>query len=181
MVCCLAAPNHSMNYGWLMTNGIHIYEGHFTGNSHEANPQHVFRDYTVKITSIISAMGRWLKPLHYWGRARHICVSYLKTTGSDNGLSPDRHQSVVWTNDRILSVGPLEINFHEISFEIRICTFKTMHLKMPSFRFVLNLLMCFFYGLLPVHFTHCLSDYFEDSTHEVTMRNMDMCIMSIYG
>ena len=40
----------------------------------------------------------------------HICVSKLTFIGSDNGLSPDRRQAIIWTNDGILLIGPLETN-----------------------------------------------------------------------
>ena len=33
--------------------------------------------------------------------------------GSDNGLSPGRHQAMIWTNARILLTGPLETNFSD--------------------------------------------------------------------
>ena len=36
--------------------------------------------------------------LTHWGRVTHICVSKLTTIGSDNGLSPDRRQAIIWTN-----------------------------------------------------------------------------------
>ena len=34
--------------------------------------------------------------------------SKLTITGSDNGLSPGRRQAIIWTNDGILLIGPLE-------------------------------------------------------------------------
>ena len=34
--------------------------------------------------------------------------------GSDNGLSPNRHQAITWTNAGILLIGPLGTNFNEI-------------------------------------------------------------------
>ena len=46
--------------------------------------------------------------LTHWGRVRHICVSKLTIIGSDNGLSPDRRQAIIWTNAGILLIGPLE-------------------------------------------------------------------------
>ena len=55
--------------------------------------------------------------LTHWGRVTHICVSELTIIGSDNGLSPGR-QAVIWTDDRILLVGPLETNLIEILIEI---------------------------------------------------------------
>ena len=52
--------------------------------------------------------------LTHWGRATHICVGNLTIIGSDNGLSPDRSQAIIWTNARILLIGPLGTNFSEI-------------------------------------------------------------------
>ena len=37
-----------------------------------------------------------------WGRVTHICVSEIIIIGSYNGLSPDRRQAIIWTNDGIL-------------------------------------------------------------------------------
>ena len=54
----------------------------------------------------------------HWGRVTHICVSNLIIIGSDNCLSPDRRQAIIWTNDGILLIGPLGTNFSGISFEI---------------------------------------------------------------
>ena len=44
----------------------------------------------------------------------HICVGNLTTIGSDNGLSPGRHQAIIWTNAGILLTGLVEKNFSEI-------------------------------------------------------------------
>ena len=38
----------------------------------------------------------------------HVCVGNLTIIGSDNGLSPGRHKAIIWTNDGILLIGPLE-------------------------------------------------------------------------
>ena len=35
--------------------------------------------------------------LTQWGRMTHICVGKLTIIGSDNGLSPGRHQVIIWT------------------------------------------------------------------------------------
>ena len=40
--------------------------------------------------------------------------SNLTIIGSYNGLSPDWHQAITWTNTGILSIGPLGLNFSEI-------------------------------------------------------------------
>ena len=62
--------------------------------------------------------------LNHWGRVTHICVSKLTIIGSDNGLSPGRRQAIIWTNEGILLIGPLETNFSEIWIEIHIFSLK---------------------------------------------------------
>ena len=58
----------------------------------------------------------------------HICVSEIIIIGSDNGLSPGRRQAIIWTNARILLIGPLGTDFNEILLEIDTFSFKKMHL-----------------------------------------------------
>ena len=80
--------------------------------------------------------------LTQWGRVTHKCVGILTTIGSDNGLSPGRHQAIIWTNAGILLIGPLGTNFSEILKEIQTLSFKKMHLKMSPAKwcsFCLNL------------------------------------------
>ena len=62
----------------------------------------------------------------------HICVGNLIIIGSDNGLSPGRRQSTIWTNTGILLIWPLGTNFNEILIGIQTFSFKKMHLKMSS-------------------------------------------------
>ena len=64
------------------------------------------------------------------GRVTHICVSELNISGSDNGLSPGRHQAIIWTNAGILLIGHLGINFNGILIAIYTFSFERMHLKM---------------------------------------------------
>ena len=70
--------------------------------------------------------------LTHWGRVTHICISKQTIIGSDNGLSPDRRQAIIWTNAGILLIGPLGTKFDEILFEIHTFSVKEMHLKMSS-------------------------------------------------
>ena len=67
--------------------------------------------------------------LTHWGRVTHICVDNLTIIGSENGLSPGRRQAIIWTNDRILLIGPLGTNFNEILIEIH-----TFSLKKKAFK-----------------------------------------------
>ena len=62
----------------------------------------------------------------------HICVGKLTIIDSDNGLSPRRHEAIIWTNAGILLIGSLGTNFNEILIGIQTFSFKKMHLKMSS-------------------------------------------------
>ena len=70
--------------------------------------------------------------LTHWGRVTHICVNKLTIIGSDNGLSPNRYQAIIWTNGGILLIRPLGTNFSEILIEILTFSFKEMLLKVSS-------------------------------------------------
>ena len=79
----------------------------------------------------------------------YICVSKLTIIGSDNGLSPGRHQAITWANCGILLIKPLETNLGEILIEIHIFSFKSFkktHLNLsyaiwPTLCLCLNVLM----------------------------------------
>ena len=68
------------------------------------------------------------------GRSRHICVSKLIIIGSDNSLSPDRRQAMIWTNAGMLLIGPKGTHFNAILIKIHISLLKKsiIHLKMSS-------------------------------------------------
>ena len=68
----------------------------------------------------------------HWGWVTNICITDLTIIGSDNGLSPERHQAIILTNTGILLIGPLGINFSEILMEINMFSFKKIYLKMSS-------------------------------------------------
>ena len=59
----------------------------------------------------------------------HICVIKLTAIGSDNGLSPERRQAIIWTNAGILLIGPWGTNFNDILIKIHTFSFKKMPLK----------------------------------------------------
>ena len=95
---------------------------------------------------IIILSGIWLFSyilnLTHRGWVTHICVSKLTIIGSDNGLSPDRRQAIIWTNAGLLLIGPLGTNFGDILIEIWTFSFKKMRLKVSwPFCLGLNVLM----------------------------------------
>ena len=50
--------------------------------------------------------SKWYDCLTHWCQVTHICVCNLIIIGSDNGLSPGQHQTIIWTNVGILLIGP---------------------------------------------------------------------------
>ena len=62
--------------------------------------------------------------LTHWGRVTHICVGKLTIIGSDNGLSPERRQAIIWINAGILLIGPLGTDLNEISIGIQTFSLK---------------------------------------------------------
>ena len=62
----------------------------------------------------------------------HVCVSKLTIIGSDNGLSPGRHQAIIWTNSGVFLIRSVGTNVKEISIEIHILSFKKTLLKISS-------------------------------------------------
>ena len=62
----------------------------------------------------------------------HIYVSKPAIIGSDNGLSPDRGQAIVWTSAGILLIEPLETICNRILIETQTFSFKKMHSEMSS-------------------------------------------------
>ena len=70
--------------------------------------------------------------LTHWGQVTHIRVSNSTIIGSDNGLSPDWHQAIIWTNAGILSIRTIRTNFSKILSKIHTFSFKKMHWIMSS-------------------------------------------------
>ena len=52
--------------------------------------------------------------------------------GSDNGLAPNRRQTIIWANAGLLSISNLGRNFSEILIKIQIFPITKMHLKISS-------------------------------------------------
>ena len=59
-------------------------------------------NYILKSLSNLPGDGE----LTQWGRVTHIYVGKLTSIGSDNGLSPERCQAIIWANHEISLIGP---------------------------------------------------------------------------
>ena len=71
------------------------------------------RDFSSDIFAYV-CNTLYMDTLIHWGRATHIRVMKLIIIGSDNGLSPSRRQSIIWTSAGILLIGHWGTNFNEI-------------------------------------------------------------------
>ena len=105
------------NSAWI-SNYIHVKLWDIITHPYPCNFNSCFAKPSLKLTD--------------WGRVTHICVGKLTIIGSDNGLSPGRHQPIIWTNAGILFIGPLGTDFRENFIGIQIFSLKKMHLKMSS-------------------------------------------------
>ena len=74
---------------------------------------------TIDITCLVT--------FNQWGRVTHICCSKIIIIDSHNGLSPGRHQIIIWTNAGILLIGSLGTNFGVIFKEIHTFSFKKIN------------------------------------------------------
>ena len=70
-----------------------------------------------------------LNSLTHWAWVMHICVSKLTIIRSDNGLSPCRHQAIIWNNAGIVWIWTFGTHFNEILSEIHIFSFKKIYFK----------------------------------------------------
>ena len=145
MACCLTAPSHYLNQCCLFIWGVlwHSPESNFTRGAQAHNMS--LQNTWLNVEPYVPGTNE----LTHWGRVTHICVSKLTVIGSDNGLSPDRRQAIIWTNAGLLLIEPLRTNFSEILIEILTFSFKKMHLKVSSakwrpFCLCLNVLICWY-------------------------------------
>ena len=66
------------------------------------------------------------------GRVTHIFVSKIIIVGSENGLSPCRRQTIIWTKAGILLFEPSGTNLSDILIENITFSFKKVYLTMSS-------------------------------------------------
>ena len=105
-------PSHYLEQCWLVVNSV-------CGNKLQLN---LNQDTNISFGEMHYKMSSPkcipLVLLTHLGRETHRCVSKIIIIGSDNGLSPDRRQAIIWINAGILLIGPSEITFSKILIEI---------------------------------------------------------------
>ena len=113
--------------------------------------------------------------LTYWGRA---CVSAPTIIGWDNDLSPSRHQAIIWTNARILLIGPLGTNFQIHIFLLKKMPLKISSVKCRSFCLGLNFLNT---GVKWLLLEHLLTNPSTSIYHVWTYFDILKCVQSCSG
>ena len=89
-----------------------------------------YADFMINVKTYCNSI--LLEYMHdNWCRCS-LCVSKLTITDSDNGLSPDQRQAIIWTNVGMLLIGPPGTNVSEHLMKSYTFPFKKMHLKMSS-------------------------------------------------
>ena len=64
----------------------------------ESNKFHI---WFLEIAGLFGILQRFWAPRCIWnqrGLVRHICISNITAIGSENDLSPSKHQASIWTN-----------------------------------------------------------------------------------
>ena len=146
----------------------HSAESKFTGNDQVTIRYNKFENYTFKIIAT-SPRGQWVNVICVTAAEWRIYVSKIIIIGSDDGLSPDRRQAIIWTNAGMLLIGPLGTNFSEILIEIQIFQFKKMNLKMSSGK-------CW-----PFSQPQCVNTHYLSASHLLTHwgRVMHICVSEL--
>ena len=92
--------------------------------------RYIFKTDLKQISKLYHSLA--VRMLTHWGRVTHICVGKPAIIASDNGLSPDRCQAIIWTNAGKLLIAPLGTDFSEVLTGIQTFSFKKMYLEMSS-------------------------------------------------
>ena len=117
--------HHPGNVIMMAVNGLAPKRHQYISKHHREFNSCIFQFTQTMLHNVHTA----LQPLTHWGRATHICVGKVTIIGSDNGLSPDRRQAIIWTNAGLFSIGSCEhisvkIQSKYHNFHWRKCTWK---------------------------------------------------------
>ena len=100
---------------------------------HRAHYDVIVMVHTVRALScIVTICYSTILILTHWGRVTLICVSKITIISSNNDLSPERRQAIIWINAGALLMGSLGTNFGETLTEIYTFSITKMPLKMSS-------------------------------------------------
>ena len=128
MACCPTTPSHDLNQCWHTLSWAlrKNFQPNVNQNTIIPITGNVFETLVCKMSVIL------LRPQcvnSFPPSAAYVSVN-CNNIGSDNGLSPIQHQSIIQTNAGILLIGPLGTSFSKIS--IKTFSLKKMPLKVLS-------------------------------------------------
>ena len=121
---------HYLNQCWVIVNWT-LWDK-FQWNFNQNAKLFIHENASEYIVCDMAAIFSMEDELTHWGRVTYICVSKLTIIGSDNGLSPGRRQTIIWTNAVVLLIAPLVTNFSKILIKLLTFSFKKMRLKVSS-------------------------------------------------
>ena len=181
MACRLVAPSHYLTQCWNIVDWTprSKLQWNFKRYWYIFFQENAFENVVWKMAAILSR-PQCVKAV--WGAVAvhglcntHIHVNNFQAKvdirediiGSDNGLSLERRQAIIWTNAGILFIGPLGTNFSDILIEIQTFSLKKIRLKMSSakccsFRLGLNVLIHCPFEYMDANFDNAISIFSTD-------------------
>ena len=119
---------HTGHVAWFI---VFLYHTYYIGLPTLSVRNEIFIKQSVKEPFPAKQLQYAFSPLTQWGRVTHICVGNLSIIGSDNRLSPGRHQVITCTNAGIMLTGTLWIKTLHFNRNLYI-SFKKMHSNTSS-------------------------------------------------
>ena len=116
LVAC-SVPSHNLSHDDF--SPVNFHEKNIEINQFSSAKLHVYR---LQFAAIFSTEGKMEKVLMSY-LSSPLCCIYASVNWvsiySDNGLSPGRHQAIIWTTVGTSLIGPLWTNFSENRIEIK--------------------------------------------------------------
>ena len=124
IVKCLFLSENFAHVFWLQSLRVHCWTDNKSTLVEVMACRQRWQPMTKVTNAIMISSGQ--NELTHWGRVTHTYVAKLTIIGSDNGLSPERRQAIIWTSAGILLIGPLRtrnwnIFIEENTFENVVC------------------------------------------------------------
>ena len=114
--------------------------------------------------------------LNHWGRVTHICISNLTIIVSDNALSPDRRQVIIWSNWTLRNKIQWNLNRNSYVFTQE-NTSETVAWKTAA---ILSRPQCIKNVGNPLQFVAHFSDPSGSNYRKITTFHSDQCPENIY-
>ena len=129
----LISPLKSIEVQWDTSTQISTYsiEPNGTNTAERQQCCIAFHKYIPYRFHINENNSKYIKLTHLPRCRIYASVNWVNI-GSDNGLSPVRHQAITWTSAGLLPIGLLGTNCSGIRIVVLLFFFKKTHLKLSS-------------------------------------------------